>query len=718
MYRPFLIAMLVAAVWAPWAPYAAAVEPDTLVEGLTSSFEHVRREAVDLAPQAGPSAVAPVAALLSSSTPVVVKAAALALDRIVAHAGRPGASEERSAVCSALNALLDSKHPEATRRTALRLLGLVASDADTDAIGALLDDPNLAEDARATLDSISTPGAVKALAQKLGSAPKELRPSLLATMARILERLLSAGSGDANGSSIKMPASALDEAIQAIKPYAGDAGPETRWCAFDALCRLGVPPNTLPVSPQVFARENRQRYMTGFLNSAYANLALGNRDAAENMFATLAAFPMGRSQACAALIGLAKLNSPKLIENAMGYLSEPGIRVTAMEALTAADIPEINARLANGLTYANPSNRVAILRVLAARQAPDIRALLTSMKQDAAPDVRVAAFELLGEPPADTDLGDALVKSTPWNREHAGQLYLARGKDALEAGDAEKSRVILEAVAAARISPETRAEAFRCLAQLANPASQPLVDRVYEELAAPGALPASRELAVAVAQTYAAVHAALSDKAAAERDLRRLIESNDDPGVRNAALQKLRDLGADSRVYARRQGFVTDWHVLGPFPNSENSAFGKPIIDITRPISSDPIEIDGAAYRWQPVVSDAIPAVVDLKSIFHGGENVAAYACALLSSATEAPVTLLLGSNDGCEVWVNQTKVFEHAEARGLTVDQDRIDTVLKPGLNTILVKVLQRGGSWGVCLRVVDAQGAPLDTTSLQPTS
>ena len=46
---------------------------------------------------------------------------------------------------------------------------------------------------------------------------------------------------------------------------------------------------------------------------------------------------------------------------------------------------------------------------------------------------------------------------------------------------------------------------------------------------------------------------------------------------------------------------------------------------------------------------------------------------------------------------------------RGLTVDQDNVNTRLVSGKNTILVKCLNGGSQWGFCLRITDRQGAPL---------
>jgi len=50
--------------------------------------------------------------------------------------------------------------------------------------------------------------------------------------------------------------------------------------------------------------------------------------------------------------------------------------------------------------------------------------------------------------------------------------------------------------------------------------------------------------------------------------------------------------------------------------------------------------------------------------------------------------------------------------------DQDRIPIKLRSGWNTLLVKVCQEGGQWGLYLRVADTDGKPIHGlwTSLKP--
>ena len=49
---------------------------------------------------------------------------------------------------------------------------------------------------------------------------------------------------------------------------------------------------------------------------------------------------------------------------------------------------------------------------------------------------------------------------------------------------------------------------------------------------------------------------------------------------------------------------------------------------------------------------------------------------------------------------------------RGATPDEDANDVELPAGRHLLMVEVSQRGGGWGLYLRFVDPQGAPLRLT------
>ena len=57
--------------------------------------------------------------------------------------------------------------------------------------------------------------------------------------------------------------------------------------------------------------------------------------------------------------------------------------------------------------------------------------------------------------------------------------------------------------------------------------------------------------------------------------------------------------------------------------------------------------------------------------------------------------------------------VFNDSGDRGFTLDQDTINAWLEKGRNKLLVKVLNSGGGWELCVRITDRQNRPIELTA-----
>ncbi len=79
---------------------------------------------------------------------------------------------------------------------------------------------------------------------------------------------------------------------------------------------------------------------------------------------------------------------------------------------------------------------------------------------------------------------------------------------------------------------------------------------------------------------------------------------------------------------------------------------------------------------------------------------VLAYGYTEIEVPEEGIRILSLGSNDGCRLWLNGEQIWDLPTERGLFADDDLIPVLLKKGKNSILIKVEERGNSWGFCMR------------------
>jgi hypothetical protein len=82
------------------------------------------------------------------------------------------------------------------------------------------------------------------------------------------------------------------------------------------------------------------------------------------------------------------------------------------------------------------------------------------------------------------------------------------------------------------------------------------------------------------------------------------------------------------------------------------------------------------------------------------------YGLVYVFSPDQREALILLGSDDGVRVWLNDELVHTNPAYRGATPDQDRIPVTLNTGWNRLLIKVLQGAGGWGYYVRFVDSEG------------
>ena len=163
--------------------------------------------------------------------------------------------------------------------------------------------------------------------------------------------------------------------------------------------------------------------------------------------------------------------------------------------------------------------------------------------------------------------------------------------------------------------------------------------------------------------------------------------------------------------------FLTEWQVLGPFSNADDSGFDYPYPPETQRIrlDTDYRGITGA-IRWKQYRSTR--DFVDLAAAFSPNENTVAYAVCWVRSEKGRPVTIEFGSDDGAKVWINRRLVHAVHEHDYAQRGDYRIAAYLAPGWNEILVKVEQTTGDWGFFMELVDPQGrGPLTDVTVSAT-
>jgi hypothetical protein len=157
-----------------------------------------------------------------------------------------------------------------------------------------------------------------------------------------------------------------------------------------------------------------------------------------------------------------------------------------------------------------------------------------------------------------------------------------------------------------------------------------------------------------------------------------------------AIVEPLDKLGHEVDLH-RHFGFLCQWHVMGPFDNREKIGF-----DSAYPPESE-LDLD-ATYqgqlgevRWTPLRTEDEYGIVDIAKSIKNYKGSVMYAVTEFTSASRQPVQIQLGTPNAWKLWLNGELLFAREEYhRGMALDQYRIDMVMQPGKNTLLLKICQ----------------------------
>ncbi len=169
------LAAAAAGVMSGTASAARKKAVDKLMTGIRDDNDKVRAKAWLSAGEVGAAAVKPLARVMTNKELEVARAAKRGLWKIVRHAGRPGAGNEKRAVVGKLVELLGDERPVPVRREVLWMLSEIGNRRSIKPIAALLSNRELREDARMVLQRIPSKGAVAALRAGLKAASEDFK---------------------------------------------------------------------------------------------------------------------------------------------------------------------------------------------------------------------------------------------------------------------------------------------------------------------------------------------------------------------------------------------------------------------------------------------------------------------------------------------------------------------------------------------------------------
>jgi HEAT repeat protein len=172
-----------------------------------------------------------------------------------------------------------------------------------------------------------------------------------------------------------------------------------------------------------------------------------------------------------------------------------------------------------------------------------------------------------------------------------------------------------------------------------------------------------------------------------------------------------REAEAVLKLATEMADYAMSWQVAGPYAGVKREELFATVFP--------PEEGKEKPEEWKPMpvgTQPDKPWLLDLKQTLTGEDRVA-YLRAYVSVGRDLKARLDLGSDDGLKAWVNGRAVLGNPAWRGVKPGDDQVPISLQTGWNTILLKVVQGGGDWGACARLVDRDGKPIEGLKVKAT-
>jgi putative heme-binding domain-containing protein len=156
------------------------------------------------------------------------------------------------------------------------------------------------------------------------------------------------------------------------------------------------------------------------------------------------------------------------------------------------------------------------------------------------------------------------------------------------------------------------------------------------------------------------------------------------------------------------------WAVIGPFTRIRNSGF-----DVDYGPEKTPFDPKATFPEWTGPSSGRKPKDLGWRTIhpdakgyldlaaLHGeaGKDSLSYLYRAIESPAEQSAEFLIGSDDGCKLFVNGEAVLTVKETRAAAPAQNRVTVKLKAGKNAVLLKVVNGNNPHGAYVTILSEQ-------------
>ena len=167
--------------------------------------------------------------------------------------------------------------------------------------------------------------------------------------------------------------------------------------------------------------------------------------------------------------------------------------------------------------------------------------------------------------------------------------------------------------------------------------------------------------------------------------------------------------GVDAVLLTPKRTYIPEWYMIGPFPNpreSDDLRFGLDSIyppERETDLSATYQGAEGQEVSWQRFSGKEGGYAMRLTRQFEPYEFIVSYFLTYVYSPEAQQVPLLIGSDDGAKVFLNDRELYRFLAVRIAAPDQDTVELSLKPGWNKLMIKAENNFGGYAFYARVLD---------------
>jgi hypothetical protein len=157
-------------------------------------------------------------------------------------------------------------------------------------------------------------------------------------------------------------------------------------------------------------------------------------------------------------------------------------------------------------------------------------------------------------------------------------------------------------------------------------------------------------------------------------------------------------------------GFIQDWLVTGGFPNQNDKGYGTDFLQdhggeqgIKPEAGMEHKLPTGETLKWKKYHSPY--NYVNLFDVLQEGEfnSKVIYAFAKVNRESDGKVILSFAQNNSNKLWVNGKLLYENRKDYQAALEDNQIEANLVKGENTILIKSVHDGWTWGFRFRIIE---------------